>query len=150
MNTVSFFTASLVLFLVSLRASAQPTEEVRPTIPTLYLTTAGPVATVTETMMTSFTNVTICPADYPAGFSVRCETTTGPDFPTVRFIVSGGTYKKEFKAPYYLAGNTRNGTIVPFPFSSFGPADKIRGTRLRVICKVRTRKGVFVDLVDMC
>lgn len=69
---------------------------------------------------------------------------------TVIFLVSGEIFRKEFKTPYYINENTREGLVRPFPYSNFTAADKIMGTRLRVVCKVRTRKPVWVDLVTDC
>lgn len=124
--------------------------KVRPSIPKLFLTEAGRVP-VAEVKLDSFKPVTICPRrDYPNGFSFRCETTTGPDFGTVVFRVSGAVFHKEYSAPYYISENTREGLVRPFPYDNFSVDDKINRTRLRIACRVRTRRPVWIDLITQC
>lgn len=111
----------------------------RPTIPELYLSGAGPLP-VSETKMSSFSVVDVCPANFGAGWTVRCATTSSS---SVIFRVKGALFKKEFFAPYYLNGNWGTG-------SSIRPYEIGQDTMQRISCKVRTRKPVWVDIRIKC
>lgn len=52
----------------------------------------------------------ICPADYPAGFSVRCAPPFQPPR-DVSFFVDGVFQRREWHAPYCLAGDFPHGTV---------------------------------------
>lgn len=153
MNTLIFFSLFATLFALSFSQPLTPGGKVRPTIPKFYIAPAGSItdSQAAEVLLPSFQNTTLCPeTDYPSGFSLRCDTETGPDFKTVVFRVAGQVYSKEFFPPYYIAENTRADVVRPFPIEDFGPAQKIRGVRLRVVCRVRTRMPVWIDLITMC
>ena len=127
-----------------------PGGKTRPTIPSWYFTTAGNVSTAVESAVTGYRRFEYCGTDYPSGVSFRCATTTGDDFPTVVFRVSGKLYRKEYFAPYYLAGNTKRGLIRPFVYNSFRQRGSPQGPRVRITCRVRTRAPVWVDVYDTC
>lgn len=114
-------------------------DPLRPTIPELYFSTAGNFP-LTETKLVPFTTFNVCATDYPYGWTLRCETTT----PTsVVFRVMGKIYKKEFFPPYYLTGNWKeNNGVKSFDMGSM--------TRVRIACRVRTRKPVWIDIVKSC
>lgn len=122
----------------TMNPSIPPMDPVRPTIPTVYLSTAG-AAPHLEVILASFTEVPICPAHYPKGFTIRCEVTGAK---TVSWSVMGKPYKKEFYAPYFLAGNVRENVK---PFNNLQNKD-----RIRVACRVATRKPVWIDLIKSC
>lgn len=113
----------------------------RPSIPKLYLSTAGRPP-FTELMITPFRRLNVCPSEYKSGFSIRCEVANAG---TVFWRVRGQLYKKEYFAPYYLSGNWRT-QVGPFK----GLDNLPRGARLRVACRVLTRKPVWVDLIKSC
>lgn len=115
--------------------------KVRPTVPKLYLTEAGNFP-AEESLIPSFTSTTICPDDYKNGFSFRCETKTGPNFPLVVFRVNGKVYQKQRKAPYYLQGDTPK-FVRKFLYEDFRK-------KIRITCRVRTRKAVWVDILVKC
>lgn len=120
---------------------------VKPTIPRMFLTSAGMKPT-TEMLLMSFTTVTVCPDDYPEGFSFRCDVTTGPDFPVVVFRVAGKVYQKERVAPYYLQGDTPI-KVRPFLYQDV-TGGMLSGGRIRIACRVRMRLPVWIDLVTQC
>ena len=121
----------------------------RPSIPKIYVASAGPVNTSTETMLPSFRKSRVCPKNYPDGFSLRCQTVTGSDFPTVVFRVASQVFHKEHRPPYYINENTRQGLIRPFPYQNYSRIIQNRGS-LRITCRVRTRKPVWVDVIPEC
>lgn len=139
---------SVMALLCAAASATGAVERVRPTIPKFYLSEAG-TKPVKETNLTSFKTVKVCPEHYPNGFTFRCDTVTGPTFPVVVFRVMSKVYMKERSSPYYIAGDTPM-KVRPFPYESFGPKNKIMGTRLRLTCRVRTRKPVWIDVVTDC
>lgn len=136
MKTIS---AILVLFFIATTTAAK----VRPTIPKLFLSNAG-LKPVKEEALLSFSNITICTDDYPQGFTIRCDTITGPDYKRVEFRTSGKMYMKEVISPYYLQGDTMR-RVQAFKFDLFEEKK-----RLRVSCRVRTRRAVWVDIFRGC
>lgn len=130
---------ALALLTLTLAVSSTLAQELdRPTIPTLFLSKPGDKP-VREVALVSFTEVQVCLSDYPNGFSIRCEVTTSPGFRTVVFRVNTQIRKKQYFAPYYLAGDTAI-KVRPFYFGA-------NRDRLRIACRVRTRKPVWVDLI---
>lgn len=145
MSTFNFFVIFALFFVAS---SAQftptpgpeePVDPIRPTIPVLYLSAAGPLP-VTETRLTSFTTVKVCPANFPNGWTIRCDTVSQT---SVIFRVKTKIYKKEFFPPYYIEGNWKEGESIP-------AYDMGSDVRQRIACRVRTRKPVWVDFVKEC
>lgn len=110
----------------------------RPTIPRLYLASAGMPPRV-ESMITPFQELSVCPSTFPAGFSVRCEVQNAL---TVEFYVNQTSFRKEFYAPYFLNGNVGD-MVYRFEALTNRP-------RVRIGCRVATRRPVWVDLVKSC
>lgn len=143
---LSFFLAVTLCFATTEMVSKMDTEmmeNIRPTTPKIYLVTAGEKPAEEELLM-SFMTVKACPGDYKEGFSFRCDTNTGPTFPVVVFRTNSAIFKKERKAPYYIAGDTPE-KVRPFPYEQFQDVD-----RIRIACRVRTRKPVWIDLEVEC
>lgn len=141
----------LTLLLPVVGQDLLPNGKVRPTIPRWYFTSAGWRRSRPEVLLRSFRRFEFCGTDYREGYSFRCETTTGPDFPTVLFRVASTEYRKEYFPPYYIAGNTKAGLVRPFPYNATyvrkGAKD---GPRIRITCRVRTRRPVWIDIYDRC
>lgn len=110
----------------------------RPSIPVLYLTSAGK-GMHKEMMITPFKPMTICPKDHPTGFSIRCGVSNAKQ---VDFYVNYKLYRSELYKPYFLAGNLMGHV---HPFTGLDTKDKVR-----VGCRVATRKPVWVDLIKSC
>lgn len=136
--------SSIFALLVFIAATVAVGQKVRPTVPKLYISEAGRTP-VTETMVKSFSRVTICPDDYPNGFTVRCDVQTGPDFPIVVWRVNNAVYRRHFKAgPYYIQGANAF-KVRPFKFDDFIGLKKVR-----IACKVRQRKEIRIVLLRGC
>lgn len=136
MKTIS---AIFALFFVAVTTA----QKVRPTIPKLFFSEAG-LKPVEETELKSFSNITICPQDFPIGFTIRCDTITGPDYKRVDFRINGDMYMKEVIPPYYLQGDTKR-RVKSFKFNLFEEK-----RRMRVACRVRTRRAVWIDIFREC
>lgn len=115
----------------------------RPTMPVLYLSTAGQFP-LTEARLKPFTDVKICPDDFPSGWTVRCDVLSRE---SVIFQVMGEVYKKEYRPPYYLSGNWRNQVG---DFTKEGHDFISKSHRLRIACRVQTRMPVWVDFNIGC
>lgn len=124
-------------------STSDPMMPTRPTIPVLYLSSAGKLP-LTESRLASFSEVRVCADDFPTGWTVRCDVVSKP---SVVFRVMGQIYKKEYRAPYYLSGNWRDRVG---DFSVEGAEFLAKSKRLRISCRVRTRKAVWVDFVVGC
>lgn len=123
----------------SVSPEADPERDpMRPTIPVLYLSGAGKLPQP-ETRLTSFSEVGICPDDYAAGWTVRCETSMAS---YVIFRVNGVESKRQNSPPFYLAGDY-NGRASPFKLY-----EDVK--RARIACLVSTRKPVWVDFIVTC
>lgn len=112
----------------------------RPSYPIFFLTTAG-VAPHREQRLGAFSSTKICPSDYPQGFSIRCHVRNAK---RVTFRLNGKNVEKEYKAPYYLAGDFK-GRVKPFDYLNMAGKNKAR-----ISCLVATRSSVWVDLVKDC
>lgn len=110
----------------------------RPSIPMLYLSSAGK-GMHKEMMITPFKQITICSKDYPTGFSIRCAVMNTQH---VDFYVNYKLYRTEMYKPYFLSGNLMGDV---HPFTGLDTKDKVR-----VGCRVATRKPVWVDLIKSC
>lgn len=157
MNSLTFFSSFLLCLWCSVSLAQPqrlppgpftPNGDIRPTIPKWYMTSAGLNSSAVEVPVTAYRRFEFCGTDYPQGYSFRCETTTGPDFPTVTFRVNAVVYRKEYFAPYYISGNTLAGIIRPFPYGDF--KQRTANPRIRIACRVRTRAPVWVDIFDTC
>lgn len=129
----------IVLFFITTTTAAK----VRPTIPKLFLSDAG-LKPVQEESLKSFSNITVCPTDYPKGFTIRCDTTTGPDYKRVEFRINRAMYMTEVIPPYYVQGDTKR-RVKAFKFDLFEERK-----RIRVSCRVRTRRPVWIDIFRGC
>lgn len=144
-TVTSFFIALIVVAVAQEPSIAPPVDPIPDsvTIPKLYLSNAGP-APYSEMEITPFTQLDICPANYPKGFSIRCHVA----FPqssrrkTVFWRINDQLFKKEYYSPYYLAGDWRDGVGA---FKGLESA-----SRVRVTCRVLSRTPVWVDLVKLC
>lgn len=139
------FVATIVAVVAQEPSIAPPADPVPDsvTIPKLYLSTAG-LAPYNESAIIPFTQLNICPTNFPNGFSIRCDVAFPTAFrrKTVFWRVNGQLSKKEYHSPYYLAGDWRNGV------GSFKGLES--ASRVRVTCRVLTRKPVWIDLVKFC
>lgn len=124
-------------------STSDPMTDSRPTVPVLYLSTAGKRPLI-ETRLMSFTEVKLCPDEYPTGWTIRCDVISKPP---VIFRVMGQIYSKEYRVPYYLSGNWRDQVG---DFVDEGAEFLAKSNRLRIACRVRTRKAVWVDIVVGC
>lgn len=145
MASNSFLSACLILFVslycithAQVSTPEPEPEPLRPTIPKLFLSTAGSPP-FTENSLTPFRSYDICPDDYETGFSIRCEVENAK---TVFWRVNGVLFKKEYFAPYYLSGNWKDRIGAYKGLEVFD--------RIRVACRVPTRKPVWVDIIKKC
>lgn len=95
-----------------------------------------------ETPIASSSTLEICPRDYPNGFSIRCMVAKTR---VVYWRVDGKPFKREYHAPYYLGGNWRQ-RVRPYK----GLDDMAKGSSMRVSCRVRRGRNVWVNLVKSC
>lgn len=139
---LSFFTSFITFVLCSLctaqEMSQPPLAPMRPTIPKLYLSSAGS-APFAEMMLQSFQDVNICTQDYPSGYTIRCAVQNTEQ---VDFYVANKHFKLEMYPPFYLNGNIGD-TVY-----RFNGLQNV--TRLRIGCRVATRRAVWVNLVKTC
>lgn len=76
---------------------------------------------------------TICPTDYPMGYTIECKTPSD----RARFVLNGGWVRTEVARPYYIGGNTAEGKVAAWePPASVGSgpatvACKSGGIRIR-------------------
>ena len=117
-----------------------PTPAVR-----LYLSTAGSAPQV-EFPLTSYERTHICPSKYKSGFTLRCDVsllTRGAG--VVLWRVRGVSFREEYFAPYFLAGNWKDRV------GSFDGMDEVaKGGKFRVACQVKGKRNVWVELVKSC
>lgn len=121
-----------------------PEPQVDPFTPTLDVTTAGdnPVTVIKANAAGQV--VKICPTSYLTGYSVRCniETTS-----SVVWKIDGKLYKKEYFAPFFVAGNwdkQGSSTSRVRPFTLLGDKSII------ISCKSRGQNEVSVTLMKSC
>lgn len=139
-----FAIACALLFIASVSAQSTPEPPVDPFTPTIDITQAGdqPVATIATNV--AGTVVKICPSSYPAGYSVRCniDTTT-----SVIWRIDGTLFKKEYFAPYYIAGNwdKKDGSI-----SRVRPFMELGDKSILVSCTSLGKNVASVTLMKSC
>eukprot|EP00171_Calliarthron_tuberculosum_P011980 IDg11980t1 len=88
--------------------------------------------------------LSICPAKYPHGISIRCQ--GGNVRPPVIMSITGGRVQREGSAPYHIAGDIDgNGLKEIFPWNDYlTRPKKDDGTRhVRVRCTHKTKGGAF-------
>lgn len=75
--------------------------------PTLYVVSAGQDMIRKRIGSISLYNgAHVCPSNYPAGFSIRCDATSGSG--RANFFVNGSLRKIEMRPPFYISGNYGN------------------------------------------
>lgn len=135
---------AFVLLVAVALGQATPEPQVDPFTPTLDVTTAGdnPVTVIKENAAGQV--VKICPASYPTGYSVRCniETTT-----SVIWKIDGKLFKKEYFAPFFVAGNwDKKGSSI----SRVRPFTLLEDKSLIISCKSLGKNEVSVTLMKSC
>ena len=96
----SLFAAACVATVVMPEASASPEPEVADPMSgmQLYVVSAGAVTGDVKMLGAS---ASVCPSDYPAGFSIECKSS----FAAATFYVDGQGVRKEMTKPFYIAGD---------------------------------------------
>lgn len=89
--------------------------------PVLQIYTAGQVGAPTALLVS---NGSICPSDYPNGFTVACSN-VHPSTSAVLFFVNGALVRKEGLAPYTIAGDDLK-TSVFYAWKSYPSYGTIR------------------------
>ena len=100
--------AAFAVTVVMPEASASPEPDMPDPLPgtmALYIVPAGPIS---SGMLLGAT-ATVCPADYPSGYSIECRSSN----PTATFYVNGDGVRKEMKKPFYIAGDAK-GMVRPW------------------------------------
>lgn len=94
----------------------------------LYVVAAGPISGSNGVALGA--SASVCPADYPAGFSIECKSS----YPAATFYINGDGVRKEMTKPFYIAGDA-NGFVRPWnppmAMSSLTVACKYGGERVR-------------------
>lgn len=134
---MKFLLVIVVLFLFV------PSIFARPSIPTIDIVEAGPKpVSQNYKRLRSFRFIEICPGDYTNGYSIRCNVQNNNK--SVIFFVEYSEFNRQYKEPYFLAGDNKK-RVRPFEMSKhFGRKD------VRIACRVRTRRPVWVHLIEKC
>lgn len=136
------FTFILLVAVALGQVSPEPAAD--PFGTTLDVTTAGDNPVITIKSNVAGQVVKICPSSYPTGYSVRCniETTT-----SVTWKIDGKLYKKEYFAPFFVAGNwdeQGSTTSRVKPFTVLGDKSII------ISCKSLGKSEVSFTLMKSC
>lgn len=140
--TIQLFTILSLVVLAFSQSTPEP--PVDPFTPTLDITVAGdnPVALIQANVAGQV--IRICPASYPAGYSVRCNIDTTS---SVIWKIDGKLFKKEYFAPYYVAGNwDKKGSSI----SRVRPFTLLADKSIIVSCKSLGKNEVSVTLMKSC
>eukprot|EP00171_Calliarthron_tuberculosum_P010806 IDg10806t1 len=111
--------------------------------PTMFVVEAGKSLADIGELVKGTEPLSICPAKYPNGISIRCE---GRNVhPPVVMSITRGRVQTEGRAPYHIAGDIDgSGLKEIFPWDDYlSKRKRADGTRLvKVRCRFRTRSGV--------
>lgn len=104
------FVATVALFCVAFASPMTSPEPVADPLAGPYLAVVSAGAGPRRMRMLGKKD-SICPSDYPHGFSIKCE----PNGPAsnARFYVNGRFAKVEYRAPYFIKGDFR-GRVMPW------------------------------------
>lgn len=139
-----FQVLALALLASMVLGQSTPEPPVDPFTPTLDVTTAGdnPVTVIKENAAGQV--VKICPDNYPSGYSVRCNIETTK---TVIWKIDGKLFKKEYFAPFFVAGNwDKKGSSI----SRVRPFTLLEDKSIIVSCKSIGMNEASVTLMKSC
>lgn len=104
-------------------------------LPALYVVSAGQDS-MRGPLLTD--GSTICPGDYPTGFSILCDAPSSAE--SARFFVDGDFIKSEYRMPFYIAGDYK--MRIP-PWTSYPDTGLLK-------CKLRDGATVSAQVSFNC